>query len=202
MVRKKIRQLKERESGDILILFACSLVVLLSLVALAIDIGMVNMKKAHMMDLVQQMRQARLDAKDYIMNADDPAVLIYKISNQCAIDNGFTGNVKVYYQEVSVPAAPTSEWVESRTYKVRVELKQELKYIFAGSLFSGSDTKQITIYLDGGEQKSAQAEEGIGELPVWYPHSSGGPRIGSYSRTDTGGIGNPQFLSGDLPAGW
>lgn len=202
MEREKIRQLKERESGDILVLFAFSLVILLFFVALAIDIGMVNTKKAHMMDLVQQMRQARLDAKDYIMNADDPAMLIYNLSNQCAIENGFTGSVKVYYQEVTEPVSPTSEWVESRTYKVRVELQQEIQYIFAGALFPGLDNKQITVYLDGGEQKTAQAESGVGELPVWYPYSSGGPRIGSYCRTDTTGIGNPQFLSGDLPAGW
>lgn len=202
MGKIKIRQLKDRESGDILVLFACSLVVLLSFVAFAIDIGMVNMKKAHMMDLAQQMRQARLDAKDYILNADNPAELIYNITNQCAIDNGFTGSVKVYYQEESLPVSPTSEWVERRTYRVRIELKQNHQYIFANAIFSGSDASQITVYLDGGEQKSSGVEGGTGTVPVWYPYSSGGPKIGSYSRTDTVGISAPDFNSGDLPAGW
>lgn len=200
MIKKMIRTYRQQEKGDVIVIFALSLVMLLAFVSLAIDIGMISMKQAAMMDLCQQMRKARLDAKDYIMNADDPARMIYEISNQCAIDNGFRGELKVYYKEDTDPVAPTSNWVDRRRYKVRVELKQEYQFAFAAAIFAGPDSQKITVYLDGGEQKTSSFEAvGMGTVMVWRP---GSVMKGSYRRTDLEGLTAPHPESGDYPAGW
>lgn len=190
-----IKRYKKAENGIAAVLFAISLMVLLGFVSLAVDVGMINMKRAHMMDLCQQMRRARLAAGDFIMSADDPARLIYEITNDCAIDNGFTGGLKVYYAEESVPVYPTSEWVERRTSRVRIELTQEMRFTMAAAVFSHPN-KEIKIYLDGGEMKS----DPYGTAPVWYPYEK--LKTGSYERQDNTGVKEPDFKEGDLPAGW
>lgn len=197
MTKQFLEQLKQKETGSVIVLFALSLVILLGFVSLALDVGMINMKRARMMDLCQQMRKARLDAKDYIMNADDPARLIYDISNQCAVDNNFKGHLKIYYQEQTDPLYPTTNWVECRTYRVRIEISQEYRFAFAAGLLTGSETKKITVYLDGGEQKSSRGDDGTERVPVWYP--LGDLQNGSYERLDNIGAAEPHFNQGDYP---
>lgn len=203
MVKKILRTCQRQEHGSVIVFFALSLVTLLAFVSLAMDIGMINMKQAAMMDICQQMRKARLDAKDYIMNAADPARVIYEISNQCAIDNGFRGDLKVYYREETDPLVPTTHWVDRRTYEVRIELKQEYKFAFAAAIFAGPDTQEITVYLDGGEEKtSGVGVEGTAEtVPVWYPGTEK-TRTGSYKRMDSAGETEARHTLGDCPADW
>lgn len=200
-MRKKISgKCLRQEKGDMVVLFALSLVILLGFVSLAIDIGMVNVKRAAMMDLCQQMRKARLDAKEYIMNAKDPGLMIYEISNNCARENGFEGDLIVYYMEESDPAAPTSAWVDRRTYTVRVVLKQKYQFAFAAAFFAGPGSQEITVYLDGGEQKTSGKSEWAEKVPVWHPGSD--LRTGSFSRMDPAGSGGYSYIAGDYPAGW
>lgn len=204
MIKKILRAYQQQEKGDVIVIFALSLVTLLAFVSLAIDIGMISMKQAAMMDLCQQMRKARLDARDYIMNADDPARMIYDISNQCARDNGFLGDLKVYYKEDTDPVVvpTTSTWVDRRTYKVRIELKQEYQFAFAAAIFAGPDSQEITVYLDGGEQKTSSfAAVGVGTVPVWHPGSAK-VKNGSYKRDDSVGIKDPYYDATDYPTGW
>lgn len=201
MIKKRLRAYRQQEKGDVIVLFALSLVMLLAFVSLAIDIGMISMKQAAMMDLCQQMRKARLDAKDYIMNAADPALMIYEISNQCAMVNDFQGELKVYYKEETDPVAPTSNWVDKRRYKVRIELKQEYQFAFAAAIFSGPASQKITVYLDGEEQKTSSfTSVGEGTVPVWYPEKT--LRTGSFKRKDLDGRDKPVYDATDYPAGW
>lgn len=194
---------RRQEKGDAIVLFALSLVALLAFVSLAIDIGVVNMKRAAMMDLCQQMRKARLDAKDYIMFADNPALMIYEISNQCAYENGFRGDLKVYYREHTDPAvpSPSTNWVDRRTYDVRIELKQEYKLAFAAAFFTGSDTWEITVYLDGGEKKTSGTTGAVETVPVWYSGRSN-TITRSYKRDDLIGSSPPVPTEGDCPSDW
>lgn len=206
MMKKILRICRRQEKGDVIVIFALSLVTLLAFVSLAIDIGMVNMKRAAMMDLCQQMRKARLEARDYIMHAEYPAEMIYEISNQCARENGFRGALKVYYREETDPIMPTTNWVDRRKYDVRIELKQEYQFAFAAAIFTGPGSQEITVYLDGGEQKTS----GVGsvevgeEVPVWFPGKFN-TRTGSYKRKDSdldGSEAHDHFLEGDWPANW
>lgn len=191
--------LKKYEKGSVVVFFAFGLVILLGFVSLAIDVGMVNMKKARMMDVCQQMRKARIDAKDYILNASDPGALIYDISNRCAIENNFEGNLKIYYSEKTDPASTSSNWVDKRGYQVRIELQQEHRFAFAMGIFVGSAPQTITVSLDGSELKTSTGDKNIGKIPVWYP---GHKRNGSYSRTDLLGVGACHYNAADLPSGW
>lgn len=201
MMKKILRICRRQEEGGVIILFALSLVTLLAFVSLAIDIGVVNMKRAAMMDLCQQMRKARLDAKEYIMFDDNPGQMIYQISNQCANENGFKGGLKVYYREHTDPAVPITNWVNRRTYDVRIELKQKYKFAFAAAFFTGSDTQEITVYLDGGEQKTATTNGVTETVPVWYPGTSK-TTTRSYKRTDEVGPARGKEELGDCPADW
>lgn len=200
MMKKLLRMSRQQEKGSVIVIFALSLVTLLAFVSLAIDIGMVNMKRAAMMDLCQQMRRARLDAKEYIMNAKNPALMIYEISNQCAVANGFQGDLKVYYKEDSDPAVPTSDWVDRRTYTVRIELKQKYQFAFAAALFAGPGSQEIVVYLDGGEEKTSGVIYGSETVPVWHPR--GDLRTGSYKRKDLDGLTGYDYDPGDFPVGW
>lgn len=194
---KKIRQ---NEEGSVIVIFSICLVVMISFASLALDIGVVNMKRARMMELCQQIRKTRLDAKDYIMNEPNPARAIYEIANQCAIENNFTGDLKIYYRETTDPVSPGGApcWVNRRTYTVRIELRQTHDYVFPAGLIAGR-TGTISAFLDGGEQKTASKEEGKGIIPVWCP---GTPKNGSWKRTDRNGISSPQFTANDFPADW
>ena len=201
MIKKILRTCRRQEHGSVIVIFALSLVTLLTFVSLAIDIGMVRMKQTAMMDLCQQMRKARLDAKDYIMNADNPALMIYEISNQCAIANGFIGDLKVYYREDTDPLLSAPGWVDRRTYDVRIELQQEYRCAFAAAFITGSGTLQITVYLDGGEQKTSGKDKWEKTVPVWYPGKEK-TRTGAYQRTDLAGKSVAPFTPGDCPAEW
>lgn len=192
-----------REEGAALVLFAFCITILLFFTALAVDVGILNMKRGNMMNLCQEMRKARLDAVDYILNSDDPARMIYDISNRCAVENGFSGKLKVYYQETTNPSVPTSNWVDGRTYKVRIELTQSHRYIFFPAVFAGASEKAVSVVLDGSEEKTSGGEGFAERVPVWCPSVSPAYRSGSYERSDLTGAAPPKaFQRGDIPAEW
>lgn len=193
-------RLKKQEKGSVVVFFALGLVLLLSFVSLAIDIGMVNMKKAKMMDVCQQIRKARIDAKDYILNASNPGAMIYEISNQAAIENNFEGQLKVYYSERTEPVSPSDNWVDKRSYKVRIELQQEYTFAFAVGMLVGGGPQTITVTLDGAEVKTSTGNKEIGKVPVYYP--KGNVKNGSFKRTDLIGAGGYDYNASDLPSGW
>lgn len=197
---KPVWKKKVGEKGNAAVLFAVCLTVLLSFVSLVTDFGVVGMKRARMMDLCQQIKTARLDAGDYIMNSSNPAKMIYDIGNQCAIDSGFTGNLKVYYKEVTSPVSPSGEWVDKRIYKVRIELMQTHRFSYPANLILGTGDRPITVFLDGGEQKSSAAAGGTLTIPVWYPR--GTLRNGSYERSDLTGASPPIYMANNYPMGW
>lgn len=200
----RIKKSWQKENGAVLVLFAFLITILFFFTALAVDVGILNMKRGNMMNLCQEMRKARLDAVDYIMNSDDPARMIYDISNRCAVENGFTGNLKIYYKESTNPAFPTANWVEGRAYKVRVELSQSHRYIFSPAAFAGAKGEQkVSVFLDGSEEKTSGGENFTETVPVWCPSSSAAGRSGSYERSDTTGAAGPKaFNRGDIPDGW
>lgn len=199
MEEKNTRKWWRQERGGIIVLFALSLVTLLSFVSLAIDIGMVNMKRAAMMDLCQQIRKARLDAKEYIMYAKDPALMIYQISNECAKENGFQGGLRVYYKEDTDPATPTSAWVDRRTYTTRIELRQNHQFSFVAALFSGPASQEIKVSLDGGEEKTSGPDEAEEKkVPVWHPGKEK-TKTGYYERKDITGEASPSKF---VQKGW
>ena len=83
-LRKRFRG----ERGDILILFALTLVFLVGMVALATDVGLLAIRRAQLMEVGQIMRDARLEQSEMIWNADNPGAAFDQIVREYGLKNG------------------------------------------------------------------------------------------------------------------
>lgn len=83
-LRKRFRE----ERGDILILFALTLVFLVGMVSLATDVGLLAIRRAQLMEVGQIMRDARLEQSELIWNADDPGTVFDQIVREYGLKNG------------------------------------------------------------------------------------------------------------------
>lgn len=184
---KKFKKCSSKEDGNILILFAGFLVLLIFMIGIMLDLGMIYMKRNELTDLCQLAREERFSRQDTIRYSDDPGAETYKIIWDCLQKNGFKGDVKVYFREEQ------PEW-NYRYYKVRIVLSDDYHYTFL-RLFH-LDTQQITVFFDGDETYG----EGGNDM-IWHPRKS----YTEYSGCYTGDPSDPtvrHFSVGEFPDSW
>lgn len=182
---KRIRKRFSREGGNILLLFAGFLILITFMVGIALDLGMIYMRRNDLIDLCQLARDRRFTYQDSIRYSDNPGAETYEIVSAAIRENGFSGTVKVYFFE----DPPASNY---RYYRVRTELSEEYEYTFL-KLF-GLDTVTISTFLDGGETYG----EGINDM-IWHPAMPCSEYNGSY----TGTAGGPyHYDASDRPCDW
>lgn len=184
-MRKKILHCTVRENGNVTILFAGLLVVLIFFIGLSYDIGQMCKAKSDMQNICHLIREVRFTYQDKIRYADNPGNESFITVKQTADANGFTGTVKVYFKEYT----PSDH---QRNYMVRTELSEDYYFVFAKIL--GLTSLKITETLDGGESFG----DGTDDI-IWYPKDMN--YNGSYTSISGGGS-TPGFLPDDLPAGW
>lgn len=187
---KKMKKFLEDEKGNVLIIFAGSMVVIAFFLGILIDVSMIYMDNNSMQNLLRIIREERFTHQDTIRYSDNPAVETYNIVRESAMENGFDGEIKVYFKE-DEPEIDRS----FRSYKVRISLKKESPFYF-GRIF-GLDTITLGAGLDGGESY------GDGSLDViWYSPIDVSGYNGSYfgNMTETGYIYNS--LDDTPPGGW
>lgn len=182
----RFRKCFSREDGNILILFAGALTVIILMVGIALDLGMIYMRRNDLIDLCQIARERRFTYQDTIRYAENPGQATYKIVYDAIRENGFDGTVKVYFKEDE----PEPNY---RYYQVRTQLKEQYNYTFL-RLF-GMDSVTITVFLDGGESYGEQGTD-----MIWHPTNPCSVYNGSY--TSNGNSEFSFFEAGDFPSDW
>ena len=96
-----MKKLFKEERGDILILFAFSLIFLVGMVALGTDVGLLAVKRAQLMEVGQIMRDARLEQNELLWNASNPGQAFDQCVREYGIKNGLSSSqIQTTYQTV------------------------------------------------------------------------------------------------------
>lgn len=182
---KKLRKRFAREDGNILLLFAGSLILIIFMIGIALDLGMIYMRRNDLVDLCQLARDERFTYQDTIRYSDNPGRETYNIVANTMRNNGFNGTITVFFFE----REPEHNY---RDYRVRIQLTEQYRYTFL-RLFGG-DTVAITTWLDGGENYGESGAD-----MIWYPKLPCSEYNGSYTGTADGPfVYNPA----DFPTDW
>lgn len=176
-----------KENGDILVLFAGMFIIIVFCLALVIDIGMVYLRRNEMQDICQVIRKDRFTYEDSVRYAENPAEFCYKEIYSSAVDNGFDGNVKVYFNEEE----PVNN---KRSYKTRTVLTEKYKFSFAKIL--GFNEMDINVSIDVDETYG----EGMADM-IWHSKKSVSSYNGSYTNINDGSDGFV-YTAGDIPSDW
>ena len=185
MLKRKIKEKGNAEKGNVILLFAVTLLILIFFTGISLDLGMIYMKRNELIDLCQIVREDRFTYQDTIRYADNPGLTSYQIISDTMLDNNFSGTVKVYFQEQQ----PESNY---RYYRTQTQLCTDYTYTFL-RLF-GLTTTTITAAINGGETYG----EGLNDV-VWYPQLAVDDYNGSYTSTSGGGY---IYDAADKPADW
>lgn len=180
---QKIQSLVKKERGNIMVLFAGSLIIMIAFIGLSLDIGMLSLQRNSLQNLSQVIREDRFTYQDQIRYADDPAKKSYEIIYNTLEKNGFDGTLKIYFYEFE-------QFSNHREYRIRTVLTQEYSWSFARVL--GMSTTTISSTLDGRE---IYGEGGVDM--VWHSEISPLTYNGSYTSLPGGGY---VHNSSDIPA--
>jgi hypothetical protein len=180
IMKQKIRRLFKEERGNIMVLFAGSLIVIIAFIGLSLDVGLLSLERNSLQNLSQVIREDRFTNQDKIRYADNPGLASYNIISETLAENGFDGTVTVYFYEKEPKAS-------HREYYIRTVLSEEFSWNFARVV--GMTTTPISVTLDGYE---TCGENGLDV--VWFPKNPPSSYNGSYS---SGG-----FVAGDIPPEW
>lgn len=180
----------KKENGNTTVLFASLIVILIGFIGMAIDIGIVYMRRSDLGNLCQLIRDDRFTHQDSIRFADNPGASTYEIVADAMKDNNFKGEIKVYFFEKK----PEPNY---RKYITRVELSEDVPVYFL-KLF-GLKSFKIKAYIDG------EDNYGEGNLDrIWHPampeSAYNGLYFGSKSESYTFTAG--EFPNGFVPNGW
>lgn len=185
-MERALKKMKE-EDGNIIVLFAGGLLLLCFFVGIAFDLGLYYTKKNDLENLCRLLREDRFTHQDSIRYADNPGAENYRIASKTLQDNGFTGNLSVFFKEEPFPA-----YANARQYKIRIELSENFGFHFL-KIFGLSDVK-IMAHIDGKENYG----EGGSDV-IWHPSGTADTYSGVYSGSAGSGY---SFSQGTFPSGW
>lgn len=186
---------EDGESGNILVMFACSLFVLIFFIGLAVDVSMVLWQKGQLVNDAQLIKDNRFVYQDAVRYADDPGEKFEEKALQTLKSNNYSGKGKIYFREYE----PRN--VRERKVKIRVELNKEADTYF----FQVFGIKHIPIstsidFEDTYGDYRKKSSDPVKEVNrVWHPQKSVSEYNGTYafdSTSDTPGRTNPKLPSG------
>lgn len=188
MKMKKIKKMLSREDGNIIVLFAGSLVLIFFMVGILLDLGMIYMRRNDLMDMCQLAREKRMTHQNLIRYSENPAETTYKIIAKSIRENGFQGTIEFYFDETS------SDWSD-RNYKVAMRLSENYNYTFL-KLFGASSTV-ISTYVEGGESYGERIDD-----MIWHSSIPSNMYSGTYTGTDPKQPEVYAFTQGAFPKSW
>ena len=170
---------EDGESGNILVMFACSLIVLIFFIGLAVDVSMVLWQRGQLVNDAQLIKNNRFVHQESVRYAKDPGLEFEKRALQILDLNGYKGSGKIYFYEYSRKE-------EERKVKVRVELNKNADTYFL-QVFG---VKSIPIHT------SIDFEDTYGEYDkdpsgdpsknrVWHPDDPAASYNGTYEFAST-----------------
>lgn len=177
----------KKEKGNITILFAICLVVLIFFAGIAIDFGLYYMERNDLENLCRLLREDRFTYHDSIRYAQNPGRESYNIVENTMSSNNFSGDIKVYFKEEPYPALSNS-----RSYKMRIQLEDKFEFIFL-KLF-GLGEVGVSAHVDGEENYG----DGGNDV-IWHPNTN----VSTYNGLYSGKVGSfHNFTPGVFPNGW
>ncbi|MFV0396273.1 MAG: pilus assembly protein TadG-related protein [Coprobacillaceae bacterium] len=182
--------LKE-ENGNVLLLFSLTVVILIGIVGFAIDLSMIYMERNDLINMSQVLRNDRFTFQDEIRYSDNPGLTCYQLVEKTLTDNAFEGDIRVYFEEVTLPGNSYPE-DNYREYNIRTVLSKEYNYHFL-CLF-GYEKTNIIFSLDGGQAFG----EGLNDV-IWHPSKTVAEYNGLYFKDVTGAY---SFVVGEKPSDW
>ena len=91
----------EGEDGNIIVMFACSLIVLIFFIGLAVDVSMVLWQKGQLVNDVQLIKNNRFVYQESVRYAEKPGEEFEKRALQTLKSNNYEGAGKIYFNEYS-----------------------------------------------------------------------------------------------------
>ncbi|WP_028263759.1 TadE/TadG family type IV pilus assembly protein [Atopobium fossor] len=173
------------ERGDVLVMFAAALVVMIFFVGLAMDASVVLMAHSRLNGVCQLVAQDRLTYQDTVRYSEQPGSDFSKCIIQTLGANGFTDKGELYFTEDT-----RSE--NKRHYKARIVLH------------GSCDTHFLKLFglkkIDFAAQTDFDDTYGEpNDNVVWSPSVPASSYSGHYTFTDGAVTG---FNAGKLPDGW
>lgn len=185
LMLRKVKQLLKAERGNIMVLFAGALVVIIGFIGLSLDIGMLALQRNSLENMLQVIRNDRFTYQDKIRYSSEPGEDLFEVIQETLVANDFDGTVTVYFYEIP----PEHNF---RKYNIRTVLSKDFSFNFA-RIF-GLNTTTISVALDGGEKVGDRGND-----VVWHPDVPPASYNGSYTSREGGGH---IFAPGDIPAEW
>lgn len=184
---KEVLKRWKKEQGNMTILFAASLFLILFFVGIGVDLSLYYMRRNDLENLCRLLREDRFTYQDTIRYANNPGAAMFKIASDTMKSNQFSGEIKVFFKEEPFPAA-----ANERKYKTRVQISEKFNFYFL-QIFS-LKTAPVVAYVDGVEQ---YGESGLDV--IWHPDVS----VDAYNGSYTGTVGSAYtFSAKDYPSGW
>ena len=116
-----IKRLRKEERGDILVIFAVMFTVLIMIIALSTDVAILYARRARIYEIGNVMRRTRFTkGQEFFMNSDNPGKEYADAFNDYASKNGFTGELKVTYNE------KTSSY-DKREFDINMEFEEKVE---------------------------------------------------------------------------
>ncbi len=187
-MRHFLKKIFNKEDGNIIIIFAFSIVVLTGFIGLAVDLGMIYMKRNELENLCQMVKADKLDNADMIRYADNPGATSYNVLSENLSRNNFNGTLTLYFQEYE--SADNSRKIRT---KAVLETRQDCYFL---RLFGIRD---VGLHADtsGEEVYGDSRNEGISR--IWRPAANATTYNGSYKGSAPGSY---TFVPGDKPSKW
>lgn len=185
---------EDGESGNILVMFACSLIVLIFFIGLAVDVSMVLWQKGQLVNDAQLIKNNRFVYQESVRYADKPGEEFEKRALQTLKLNNYEGSGKIYFHEYSRKE-------EERKIKVRVELNKNANTYFFRVF--GVKTIPISTSVDFEDTYGEYEKDPSGEPnknKVWHPKDLASEYNGTYAFASASAT--PGRTSSDLPSGF
>ena len=166
---------EDGESGNILVMFACSLIVLIFFIGLTVDVSMILWQKGQLVNDAQLIKNNRFVYQDSVRYADNPGEEFEKRALKTLQLNGYEGDGKIYFYEYS-------QKKEERKVKVRVELNKKANTYF----FQVFGVKHIPIstsidFEDTYGDYRKKSSDPVKEVNrVWHPQKPVSEYNGTY----------------------
>lgn len=183
---------EDGESGNILVMFACSLIVLVFFIGLTIDVSMVLWQKGQLVNDAQLIKNNRFVYQESVRYADKPGEEFEKRALQTLKLNNYEGSGKIYFNEYSRKE-------EERKVKVRVELNKDANTYFF-QVF-GVKTIPISTSIDFEDTYGEYEKDPSGkpnENKVWHPKDLTSEYNGTYAFASASAT--PRRTSNELPS--
>lgn len=169
--KKLSRNREERERGDILILTAVIMVVLIFFIGLSVDLSVVYLRSSRLDDYCQMARDSRFTHESLVTYGDDPGDALYMIIRDALQKNGFSGKMTLTYEEDPPSGA-------RRHYSADLSLTETCPLYFL--VIFGKDEVTLTNSISFEGEIGASSDEAGNlydddltdkavDLRIWYP---------------------------------